>query len=81
MPLSCTEWLPAVKPSFGVRVVSGVTECQFLERHFEFFGGYLQQGSPYSLAELGLAGEDRRRPVRIDLDPRVEFRGRLQAAG
>jgi hypothetical protein len=50
-------------------------------RHVQLLRRDLQQGGAHAGTEFHLAGEHRHLAVRRDLDPRVEQRVRLQAAG
>ena len=69
VPLSCTDWLPAVWPSFGVSAVSPWTIADALEVDVELVGGDLRERGADALAELDLAAEDRHRAVGVDAQP------------
>ena len=80
VPLFCIDWLPAVKPSSGVRPVSAVTSSMSRGLDLELLGGDLDQRGPDALAELRLAGEDGDRAVGVDADPGVEEARVVEAA-
>ena len=81
MPLFSIDWLPEVTPSFGVFSVSPEIICTRSKRQVELFRRDLRQRRDDALAELDLAGEDRRVAVGVDADPGVEHAVVIEAAG
>ena len=67
-------------PRSACAPVSAVTSVIARGSTDELFGGDLDERGLDALPELGLAGEDRDRAVRVDADPRIEHRRVLEAA-